>query len=165
VVLGQQVSVAGATTLSGRLVERWGETLREPRGGLTHVFPTAERLARVDWSGIGIPRARARALHTLAREVAAGRLSLTSAADAERTTSALLAIPGIGPWTSQVVAMRALREPDAFPAGDLGLRKALANGGRPLSPREVEARSEAWRPWRAYAAMALWAGLSDSEER
>jgi AraC family transcriptional regulator of adaptative response / DNA-3-methyladenine glycosylase II len=155
-VLGQQVSVQGATTLAGRLVERFGRPVEGLGEGLTRVFPSAEALAEADLARIGIPGARAETLRALARAVAGGGLRLHAAQGLDEAVARLVAIPGIGPWTAHYVAMRALGEPDAFPAGDLGLRRALARGGPLPSAREVERIAEAWRPWRAYAAVALW---------
>src|SRR5690606_25215387 len=120
--------------------------------GLDHLFPTASELARVavaDLAAIGLPTARATALSTLAREVDAGRLDLDPPADPEELVRALVALPGFGAWTASYVAMRALGWPDAFLEGDLVIRKAL--GG--VTPRAARSRAEAWRPWRAYAAL------------
>jgi AraC family transcriptional regulator of adaptative response / DNA-3-methyladenine glycosylase II len=154
-ILGQQVSVAGATTLSGRLVARFGEPLATGLPGLTHLFPPAATLAGVasaELATIGLPAARASTITTLARAVASGALDLADTSDPAGTMAALQALPGVGPWTAQYVAMRALRWPDAFPAGDLVLRKALGVA----TERACEARAAAWRPWRAYAALYLW---------
>jgi AraC family transcriptional regulator of adaptative response / DNA-3-methyladenine glycosylase II len=159
-VLGQQVSVAGATTLAGRLARRFGERVSPEsvppahRGALTHLFPTPDALAEAPVEAIGIPRARALAIRALAASVASGKLVLGGYAGLDEAVADLTALPGIGPWTAHYVAMRALREPDALPASDLVLRLAL--GGRSLTAAEVEARAERWRPWRAYAAMHLW---------
>ena len=160
-ILGQQVSVAAARTLAGRLVAAHGESLPAPlEPALSKLFPTAQALAAADLTLIGLPGARARSLSALAAAVAADPAVLSSAA---RLAAAKL--PGIGPWTAAYVAMRALREPDAFPASDLVLRKSLAAGSasaRSSAPAalpsvaEVEFRSEAWRPYRAYAALHLW---------
>jgi AraC family transcriptional regulator of adaptative response / DNA-3-methyladenine glycosylase II len=155
-VLGQQVSVKGATTLAGRLVQRFGKPATGLGEGLTHVFPPPEALAEADLARIGLPAARAETLRGLARAVATGSLRLDAAQGLDEAIARLVAIPGIGAWTAHYVAMRALGEPDAFPASDLGLRRALARGGTPLSARELERVAEAWRPWRAYAAVALW---------
>jgi AraC family transcriptional regulator, regulatory protein of adaptative response / DNA-3-methyladenine glycosylase II len=155
-VVGQQVTVRGATTLIGRIVEAFGAPLPEPaHGGLTRLFPTAARLAAADLTRVGMPRARAEAIRALATAVADGALPLDGALGLERTVAALTRLPGIGPWTAHYIAMRALGEPDAFPDGDLGLRRALVRG-RVVGARELAARAEAWRPWRAYAAMYLW---------
>jgi AraC family transcriptional regulator, regulatory protein of adaptative response / DNA-3-methyladenine glycosylase II len=145
-VLGQQVTVRGASTLAGRLAAAFGEPLATPSGTLTHCFPTPEALADADVGTIGLPRARARTINRLAAAVRDGRLALEPAADPDATVARLEDVAGIGPWTAQYVALRALRDPDAFPAGDLGLRRAGATA----------ARAERWRPWRAYAAMHLW---------
>jgi AraC family transcriptional regulator of adaptative response / DNA-3-methyladenine glycosylase II len=161
-ILGQQVSVRGATTLAGRLAERWGEPGAAPAGESTDLrFPSPERLARARLEAIGLPAARAGAIRALAAAVADGSLVLDGTAEPEATRAALLALPGIGAWTADYVAMRALREPDAFPAGDLGLRRALADAaGRLPSAAALEERSAAWRPWRAYAALYLWQGAA-----
>jgi AraC family transcriptional regulator of adaptative response / DNA-3-methyladenine glycosylase II len=156
-ILGQQVTVKGATTLAGRLVERFGERLADPEGALTHRFPSAARLASADLASIGLPAARAASIRALAAAVAKGALDLSAPAGLEPMVEALTAIPGVGPWTAHYIAMRAGREPDAFPASDLVLRKHAAPAGAPpLAPRALEARAEAWRPWRAYAALQLW---------
>jgi AraC family transcriptional regulator of adaptative response / DNA-3-methyladenine glycosylase II len=159
-ILGQQVSVAGATTLAGRLAARFGKPLAQPPApGLTHLHPRPEDLAEADVAVIGIPAARARTIRSLARAVATGQLDFQAMKEVDDVVEALTVIEGIGDWTAQYVAMRALGEPDAFPAGDLGIRKALAVNGILPSTREVLERSEAWRPWRAYAAIALWTSL------
>lgn len=150
-VLGQQVSVAGARTLAARLVQEYGEPLAEPRGAVTHDFPTAEALAAVDPERLPMPRSRGRALVGLARALAEGDVDLHG--DPADAREALLALPGIGPWTVEYVAMRALRDPDAFPASDLGIRHALAKLGA-----GIEA-AENWRPYRAYAVPHLWGAL------
>ncbi len=154
-VLGQQISVAGARTLAGRLVTALGDKLPGPlrEVGLERTFPTPEQVAAFDPRTIGVPASRARALRDLAAEVAAGRLRLD--ADPAVVRERLLAIKGIGPWTVEYVAMRALGDADAFPAGDLGLRKAV-NREEPPTPLELEAMAESWRPLRAYAALLLW---------
>ena len=150
-VLGQQVTVGGATTLAGRLVHEIGTRI-EAASGLTHLFPTPEKLAVADLSRIGLPRARANTLRSLARAVADGKLSFAGVVNPEEFIASFCQLPGVGDWTAQYVAMRALSEPDAFPRADLGLLRA--SGLR--SARELEAHAEAWRPWRAYAAMYLW---------
>jgi AraC family transcriptional regulator of adaptative response / DNA-3-methyladenine glycosylase II len=166
-ILGQQVSVKGATTIAGRLAARAGSPLPEAleRDGLTTLFPDAATLAGADLDGLGMPGARVAAVRGLARAVRDGEVGLDPSADPDRTRRALCALPGIGEWTADYVAMRALRHPDAFPSGDLGLRKALAEDGRPVSARELERRSEAWRPWRSYAAVLLWQRLARIEAR
>ena len=162
-ILGQQVSVAAATTLAGRLVTAFGTPLSAaaPGVGLTHAFPSAARLAEAGETrlqGIGLTRARAATLAGVARAAADGTLVLDGARGLEATVESLCALPGIGPWTAHYVALRGLLEPDAFPAGDLGLRKALAPRGSrvPLSEAALLARAERWRPWRGYAAIHLW---------
>lgn len=159
-VLGQQVSVKGATTLAGRLVDRWGEPAGDvdPTGRLTRTFPTADVLASTDVSAIGMPTARGRALSELARRVHSGDLDLGPGTDPDAAREAMVSVPGIGPWTAGYVALRALGDPDAFLPGDLGVRKAMTTNGRRPTEREAEARAERWRPWRAYAVMALWRG-------
>ena len=158
-ILGQQVSVAGATTLSGRLIERFGRRVEGGQGGLTHLFPTPRDLADADVAVIGLPRGRAEAIVGLARAVASGDRPL------ERLDGRI-AVAGVGPWTEAYVAMRSGRDPDAFPAGDLALRRALGAEGVALpSERDVQALSERWRPWRAYAAMHLWSAISQERGR
>jgi AraC family transcriptional regulator of adaptative response / DNA-3-methyladenine glycosylase II len=150
-ILGQQVTVKGATTLAARLVERFGTPLPSPSGGLTHLFPPAARLASAELAGLGLPKARAGAIRALADATEDAARGLWAPAALEDAVERLCALPGIGPWTAQYIAMRALGEPDAFPEGDLGLRRALG-----VEAAELVARSERWRPWRAYAAMHLW---------
>jgi AraC family transcriptional regulator of adaptative response / DNA-3-methyladenine glycosylase II len=155
-LLGQQVSVAAARTLAGRLVAAVGEPLAEPSGALTHAFPDPAAVARAPLATLGLTRARADALRGFARAVADGTLDLGAFRDLDDAVARLTRLPGIGDWTAHYLAMRALGEPDAFPAGDLGVRQALARGGRLPSEREVRVRAERWRPWRAYAVIALW---------
>ena len=159
-ILGQQVSVRAAHTLAGRIAARFGRPADTGFVGLDCVFPTARELASHDASEIaslGIVGARARALSGLARALAAGELTLEAGADVEDTVRALQALPGIGAWTAQYLAMRALRWPDAFPAADLGVLKALGVS----SAAQAQAASQCWRPWRAYAVMHLWQSLED----
>ena len=160
-VLGQQVTVAGATTLAGRLAGAFGTPVTAASAGLTHLFPTPDVLADADLGRIGIPRARAATIRALAAAVVDGTLRLDTALDLDDAIARLVAIPGIGEWTAHYIAMRALGEADAFPASDLGLRRALGNGAGPLAARDVQRMAEAWRPWRAYAAMHLWATLEE----
>lgn len=157
-LLGQQVTVAGACTLAGRVVARLGEPLPASLAGgaLTHTFPTPERLAEGSLDQLGITGARVRAIRELARAVASGALDLGAATTLDETIARLCALPGFGDWTAQYVALRGLGEPDAFPAGDLGVKKALARGGVPATERDALARAERWRPWRGYAVIALW---------
>lgn len=157
IVLGQQVTVRGATTLAGRLVALLGERASGAAcGALTHLFPLPEAVARADLVRIGLPRARARTLHRLAGGVASGEIELVAPRGVDDLVTRLTAIPGIGDWTAQFIALRACGEPDAFPAGDLGLRRSAAADGALLSPAALLRESEAWRPWRAYAAIHLW---------
>ncbi len=149
-ILGQQISVARASVLTGNLAARFGTPIAHATPGLTHLFPTPAELADADVASLGMPRARANAIRTLAASMAVRPLE---------SEEELLTLPGIGPWTAAYVAMRAFGAPDAFPAADLGLRKALARGAKLPSAREVERRSHAWRPFRAYAAMHLWRSL------
>ena len=154
-ILGQRVSVRSATTLAGRLAARFGEPVEVPFPGLGRLRPTPERLADADDSeltALGIGATRATAIRRIARAVARRELDLQPGPDPEAVASALQTFPGIGDWTAQYIAMRALRWPDAFPAADLGLLKAV---GMDSVPRLREA-AETWRPWRAYAAMYLW---------
>jgi AraC family transcriptional regulator of adaptative response / DNA-3-methyladenine glycosylase II len=157
-VLGQQISVAGARTLAGRLVRRHGRDLAEPAGAVHRRFPDAATLATADLDGIGLPGARIRSLHALGAAVAGGAVDLEGPPGAAE--AALASLPGFGPWTLAYVAMRALRDPDAFPAGDLGIRRAFERAGRPADLRSITAHAERWRPWRAYAAIHLWNSLS-----
>jgi AraC family transcriptional regulator of adaptative response / DNA-3-methyladenine glycosylase II len=162
-ILGQQITVKGATALAGRMVETFGRPFATAKG-LTHLFPTPEVLANAGLAriaNIGLPKARAETILTVARSVAEGKISFESVMDADVFLARLCEIPGIGKWTAQYVAMRALGEPDAFPSSDLGLLRALELG----SYRELERRAEAWRPWRAYAAMYLWNIAGDSKVR
>jgi AraC family transcriptional regulator, regulatory protein of adaptative response / DNA-3-methyladenine glycosylase II len=163
-ILGQQVSVAAARTLAGRLAARHGAPLPGGEPGLARVFPSPEALAGADLAGLGLTGARAAALRGLARAVLADPALLAPAEDLEATVARLAALPGVGRWTAQVVAMRALDEPDAFPEGDLGLLRAAARGGAPGSPPALLRRAEAWRPWRAYAAIHLWLGPPSGPE-
>jgi AraC family transcriptional regulator of adaptative response / DNA-3-methyladenine glycosylase II len=156
-VVGQQVSVAAGRTLLTRLVERAGPKLARPMEGLTRLFPSPGVLAAADLRGLGLVPARARTLAALAGAVADGKLVLEGPADAVRV--ALVALPGVGGWTAEYVALRALGEPDAFPASDLVLRR-VAGEGRVLAPRALAERAEGWRPWRGYAAVHLWAAAA-----
>ncbi|HYM54366.1 MAG TPA: AlkA N-terminal domain-containing protein [Solirubrobacteraceae bacterium] len=161
-VLGQQVSLTGAATLAGRLVSDHGEALRRPIGAVTHLFPSAAALAGADPDGLAMPSARRRALLGLAAALAAGEPTLDAGADREQARQRLLALPGIGPWTADYIAMRALRDPDAFLPGDLGVRHALERLGQDGRPAAAERLAERWRPYRAYAVQHLWAQLAAS---
>jgi len=162
VILGQQVTVAGARTLTCRLVERFGEPIATPFADLQRLFPSAQAIAGADPADIGtlgIVRQRVRALQALAMAMADGTLELHRGAPLQATLEALRALPGIGEWTAQLIAMRALAWPDAFPASDIGVLNAL--GTRSLV--EAQSLAEAWRPWRAYAVIRLWQTLERSE--
>lgn len=163
-VLGQQVSVSSATTLFSRLVERFGEPIRTPEPGLARLMPSAERLAEASeaaLASIGIPLARARALRGVALLAAGGGIALDALSDPVGATETLSAVPGVGAWTLGYFALRALPNPDAFLASDLGVRRAL---GR-VSAAQALAIAEPWRPWRAYATMHLWRSLDDTGAR
>src|SRR5262245_4330781 len=163
-VLGQRASAAPATTLAGRLVEAFGAPLPGYANlALTHLFPRPEALAEADLRIIGITEARANTIRELASSVARGELELDASQGLDEAISRLRAIPGIDDWTANYIAMRALGETDAFPSNDLGLRRALPSkkGGKSLVPvRELTKIADEWRPWRAYAAMHLWASLA-----
>ncbi len=156
-VLGQQVSTAAARTHAARLVVAHGEPVDDPEGGLTHLFPSSEALAAVDPETLAMPRTRRTTFTTLVRQLADGELHLGVDSDWARTRERLLALPGFGPWTVDVIAMRALGDPDAFLPGDLGVRRAAQELGLPSTPAALTARAAAWRPWRAYAVQYLWA--------
>jgi AraC family transcriptional regulator of adaptative response / DNA-3-methyladenine glycosylase II len=150
-ILGQQVSVKGATTLAGRIVKAFGKPFSGP-AGLTHIFPSPEVLADAKLTGLGLTDKRAETIRALSRAFCDRRISFDGIVDSANFLARLMEIPGIGNWTAQYVAMRALGEPDAFPSGDLGLLRALAL----TNSSELEKRAEAWRPWRSYASMYLW---------
>jgi AraC family transcriptional regulator of adaptative response / DNA-3-methyladenine glycosylase II len=161
-IVGQQVSVEAATTIVGRIVARAGRAIETPYAALTRVFPEPAAVAAADLSNIGMPGRRTETVVRFASGLADGTIRLEITGTYEDTVRSLCTIPGIGPWTAEYIALRALGEPDAFPAGDLGLRKALGNGAPALEGDVAEA-SEAWRPWRGYAAMYLWASLTKTE--
>ncbi|MBW3665705.1 MAG: helix-turn-helix domain-containing protein [Actinobacteria bacterium] len=155
-VLGQQVSVAAARTMAARLVARCGVPLAHPDGTLTRTFPTAAAIADADLAPVGLTGPRQRTLRDLAETIAEEGLPLDGAGDRADVRQRLAAIPGIGPWTLEYITMRALRDPDAFPASDLGLRRRASALGLAGSGAELDRRAEPWRPWRAYAAQMLW---------
>ena len=158
-ILGQQVTVAAARTVAGRFAAAFGDVIETPFASLTTVFPTAARIADLPYASVarlGMPGARARTIVALARAVAEGELALMPNADIEATLERLRALPGVGEWTAQYIAMRALAWPDAFPHTDLGVMKALGE----TDAKRVLAAGEAWRPWRAYAVMHLWQSLT-----
>ncbi|MEU9593968.1 AlkA N-terminal domain-containing protein [Streptomyces sp. NPDC048193] len=156
-VLGQQVSTAAARTHAARLVTAHGDPVDDPEGGLTHLFPSARALAEVDPETLAMPRTRRTTFTTLVRHLADGTLNLGVETDRADTRARLLALPGFGPWTADVIAMRALGDPDAFLPTDLGIRRAARELGLPSTPAALTARAAAWRPWRAYAVQYLWA--------
>ena len=153
-IVGQQVSVKGASTIMGRIAERHGERITGAGPSFTLLFPRPQVLADADIEGM--PASRAGAIRGLARAVANGQLLLQPGSPLEETIEKLIALPGIGPWTAGYIAMRTLGQPDAFPHNDLGLRKAAGVG---TSGDDLLSRAEAWRPWRGYAAMLLWSSL------
>ncbi|MGH3623967.1 MAG: AlkA N-terminal domain-containing protein [Sciscionella sp.] len=158
-VLGQQVSTAAARTHAARLVTAHGDPLADPAGGLTHLFPTAEALADLDPDALAMPKSRRRTLTTLVDALARGDVDLGAGSDWQRARAQLTALPGLGPWTVETVAMRALGDPDAFLSSDLGIRVAARGLGLPDTPATLTERAAAWRPWRAYAVQYLWATL------
>ncbi|MGQ0830670.1 MAG: AlkA N-terminal domain-containing protein [Microthrixaceae bacterium] len=159
-IVGQQVSVAGASTVTARIVERVGSVVPGLEAlGLTHTFPDPATLASADLTGIGMPGARAAAIKAFAAAVDKGELPLDGSLPQDDLVAAICAVPGLGPWTAGVIALR-MGERDTFPAADLGLRRAANPGGEPLSTAALEARAEAWRPHRAAAALRLWHGGS-----
>jgi AraC family transcriptional regulator, regulatory protein of adaptative response / DNA-3-methyladenine glycosylase II len=159
-VLGQQISLAGAATLAGRIVRVYGEPLARPLGEVTHLFPSAAALADADPARLPMPDSRRRALVSLARALAAGELVLDGGVDRADARRQMLALPGIGPWTAEYVAMRSLRDPDAFLPTDLGVRRALERLGLDGRPVNASRIAEDWRPYRAYALQHLWALLA-----
>jgi AraC family transcriptional regulator, regulatory protein of adaptative response / DNA-3-methyladenine glycosylase II len=160
-LLGQQISVAAARTLAGRLVARLGEPLAHADGELTHLFPAAGRLAALDPAALPMPRSRGAALVALARSLADGAIVIDRGGRAELERR-LLGLPGIGRWTADYVAMRVLGDPDVFLPGDVGVRNALRRLGVASDPRSAATLSERWRPWRSYALMYLWSSLESS---
>ena len=156
-VLGQQVSTAAARTHAGRLVRAHGTPVDDPEGALTHLFPTPEQLAAAAPETLAMPRTRRTTFTTLVSRLAAGTIHLGVESDWPETRARLLALPGFGPWTADVIGMRALGDPDAFLATDLGVRRAAKGLGLPATPAALTARAAAWRPWRAYAVQYLWA--------
>ena len=163
-ILGQQVSVRGASTLAGRFAERFGEPIETPIPGLGRIAPGAETLAAARTStlaALGLPAARAESIRSLARKVACGEIDLEPGLAPTSTVERLMTLPGIGPWTAEYIAMRSLRWPDAFPSGDLGLLRASGAG----SVKVLEQAAQRWRPWRSYAAMHLWESLKGSTRR
>jgi AraC family transcriptional regulator of adaptative response / DNA-3-methyladenine glycosylase II len=155
-VLGQQVSTAAARTHAARLVLAHGDPITDPEGGLTHLFPRADVLADVDPATLALPSARQQTLVRMARALADG-LDVGDGCDWQQVRARLTAMPGVGPWTVETIAMRALGDPDAFGPTDLGVRQAASRLGLPRAPAQLVRRAQAWRPWRAYAVQHLWA--------
>jgi AraC family transcriptional regulator, regulatory protein of adaptative response / DNA-3-methyladenine glycosylase II len=156
-VLGQQVSTAAARTHAGRLAAALGEPVNDPAGGLTRLFPDAATLAAAGPGSLAVPRSRRDSFAALTAALAAGGLDLSAGGDWLEARRRLAALPGIGPWTVETIAMRALGDPDAFPATDLGVRAAARQLGLPPQAAALAGRAAAWRPWRAYAVQYLWA--------
>nr|WP_218178773.1 DNA-3-methyladenine glycosylase [Pseudomonas reactans] len=163
-VLGQQITVVAAIRLAGKLVVQYGQPLATPHAGITHVFPSAEVLAAADLATLGMPKARGRTLSGVAQALLDDPRLFEPQASLKAGVARLVALPGIGDWTAQYIAMRQMREVDAFASGDIGLINALAAlEGGPVSPRQLLARAEAWRPLRAYAAQHLWTSLQRAD--
>ena len=168
-ILGQQISVKAATTLAGRIVQRYGRRIALPASlakraddlNLGFAFPMPQEIARVRFNDIGLVKSRAETIRLIARAVTSGDIKFDNTQDPQEFRDSLMKVRGIGDWTAQYVAMRALKYPDAFPASDLGLLKAMDSGGK-ISAADLKQRAEAWRPWRAYAALLLWSSLSGS---
>lgn len=162
-ILGQQITVAAARTLAARLVAQWGEPISTPWPPLQRLFPRPATLAAAPGEALGrlgIVRQRQAAIVALAQAVDQGQLDLQPHADVAASLAALRQLPGIGDWTAQYIAMRALRWPDAFPAGDVALHKALGLQGQPQPARAASHIAQAWRPWRSYGVIRAWDSLS-----
>jgi AraC family transcriptional regulator of adaptative response / DNA-3-methyladenine glycosylase II len=155
-ILGQQVSVKAATTMAGRIAARYGE-----KTGGRRLFPTPEKLSRARFNGIGLVQSRIDTIRRVAKAVCEGSVTFDNAQSSAEFRQSLTDIKGIGDWTAQYVAMRMLKDPDAFPASDLGLLKAVGESGA-AGIKKLQSRAEAWRPWRSYAAMLLWSSLTNS---
>ncbi|HEX9065543.1 MAG TPA: DNA-3-methyladenine glycosylase 2 family protein [Streptosporangiaceae bacterium] len=156
-VLGQQVSTAAARTHGARLAQRYGEPVQDPGGGLSRLFPGMAVLAGAGQETMALPAARRRTVLAVAAAIAGGQVDLDPGADWDQARESLAAVPGVGPWTVEIVAMRGLGDPDAFTPTDLGVRQAAAGLGLPGSPAALARRAERWRPWRSYAVQYLWA--------
>jgi AraC family transcriptional regulator of adaptative response / DNA-3-methyladenine glycosylase II len=159
VVIGQQVSMKAARTHTERLVRAYGSPVGDAGGGLTHVFPGIEQLAEIDPAHLAFPKSRRRTVVALVHALAEGDVVLDPGCDWNRARERLLALPGIGPWTAEMIAMRGLGDPDAFPATDLGVQLAATQCGLPIDARALMDHSVRWRPWRAYATQHLWTAL------
>ena len=160
-ILGQQISLAAARTLTSRLVTAHGDVIKIADPDLTHLFPTADRIADADLSKLGVPATRQHTIRGLATAVARARLSLDPGADRAEVHRQLMALPGIGEWTAGYIVMRALGDPDTFLPSDLGVKKAGARLGIGSNPRAISEHAAAWSPWRTYATHQLWATLTD----
>jgi AraC family transcriptional regulator of adaptative response / DNA-3-methyladenine glycosylase II len=160
VVLGQQVSLRAAATLAARLARSYGTPVSDPLGGLTHVFPSVGELAGLDPANLAMPTARARCLSGLVSALADGKVELDAGTDWERARSQLAEISGVGPWTIEMIAMRGLGDPDAFPASDIGAVRGAKSLGLPSGPQALTEHAKRWRPWRAYGVQHLW-GAND----
>jgi AraC family transcriptional regulator of adaptative response / DNA-3-methyladenine glycosylase II len=156
-VLGQQVSTKAARTHAARLVTAYGDPVADPAGGLTHLFPSMDALASLDPTALALPQARRATLAALVTALASGELDIGPASDWQQARAALAGQPGFGPWTVETIAMRAMGDPDAFTATDLGVRRAARELGLPYSAAGLNGHAAAWRPWRAYAVQYLWA--------
>lgn len=159
VVIGQQISVKATRTHAGRLARIYGSPVDDAKGALTHTFPSVEQLADLDLTHIAFPKSRQQTFITMIRALADGDVALNPGCDWNRAREQLLALPGVGPWTAEVIAMRALGDPDAFPVTDLGVLAAAKAIGLPADPRALTEHSSRWRPWRAYATQHLWTAL------
>lgn len=158
-VLGQQVSMKAARTHAGRLVTAYGQPVHDPEGALTHTFPSIEQLADIDPIHLAVPKARQRTMSALIAGLLDGSVVLDAGSDWDSARAQLLDLPGVGPWTAEVIAMRGLGDPDAFPASDLGLQLAAKRLGLPADQRKLIEHSAHWRPWRSYATQHLWTTL------
>jgi AraC family transcriptional regulator of adaptative response / DNA-3-methyladenine glycosylase II len=158
-VLGQQVSTKAARTHLGRLVAAYGQPLHDPAGALTHTFPSVQQLAEIDPIHLAVPKARQRTVSALIAGLTDGGVTLDAGCEWEGARRQLLTLPGIGPWTAEVIAMRGLGDPDAFPASDLGLKLAVQQLGLPTGQQTLTEHSARWRPWRSYAVQHLWTTL------
>jgi AraC family transcriptional regulator of adaptative response / DNA-3-methyladenine glycosylase II len=159
VVIGQQISVKAARRHAGRLAQAYGTTIEDPKGLLSHVFPSVAQLAELDPVHLAFPKSRQRTFIALVGALADGNVVLDPGSDWNRAREQLLALPGIGPWTAEVIAMRGLGDPDAFPVTDLGVLAAAKSLGLPADPRALAEHGGRWRPWRAYATQHLWTAL------
>ena len=157
-ILGQQISVKAATTIAGRIADRYGEPFATGERSLNRLFPTPARLARVRFNRLGLVQSRIDTIRRVAAVARDGAIRFDGSQDLSELRRSLLAIKGIGDWTAEYVCMRAMKDADAFPASDLGLLSAIASPAR-VTPRELQMQAEHWRPWRAYAAMLLWGSL------